>query len=605
MLPELLEANAPTALVLTLSSTPLHTIAIDAPKRRFNRVKEDSNMTLLDNRQVSNGHGTRNQNGSSFELAPSHGANSHDNSLLTELEALGLLNIRSTHYNLSVPEAVEQALARGEGRLSADGALVVETGQYTGRSPHDRFIVEEPETCDEIDWNERNVPISSNKFRQLLQKVRAYVQGRDLFVCDGYIGADPAYRFGIRVITEFASHHLFARHLFLRPDAADRRSPKADFTIVAVPGLQGDPEEDGIRSEAFIVLHLTRRLVIIGGTRYAGEIKKSAFTLMNFAMPARGVLPMHGAANIDRHGHSALFFGLSGTGKTSLSADPQRYLIGDDEHGWSEDGVFNFEGGCYAKTIRLDPMKEAQIWSAIRFGTLLENVILDPDTRQPDYDNSHLTENTRAAYPLRYVPNCAPAGVCSHPNTLILLTADAFGVLPPIAQLTREQAAYHFLSGYTSKLAGTERGITAPEATFSACFGQVFFPRSPATYADLLTRRLQQHPTTRVFLVNTGWTSGPYGIGHRIDITHTRAMVNAALSGKLDGVPLHPHPRFNVLVPESIPGISDNLLDPQRAWEDPAAYDERARALARHFAENFAQFDRVSPAIATAGPRLD
>lgn len=561
-------------------------------------------MTLL-NSFALNGQRTDSTESAAFQRPPKYRATG-SNGLTSELAALGLFNLRRTHYNLSVAEVVEQALARGEGMLSADGALVVETGQYTGRSPGDRFIVEEPETRDEVEWNQRNVPISPETFQHLLDKVRAYVQGRDLFVCDGYIGADPTYRFGIRVITEYASHHLFARHLFLRPSVAEGRSHHADFTVIAVPGLHGSPEEDGIRSEAFIALHLTQRLVIIGGTRYAGEIKKSAFTLMNFAMPARGVLPMHGAANIDRQGRAALFFGLSGTGKTSLSADPQRYLIGDDEHGWSEDGVFNFEGGCYAKTIRLDPTKEAQIWSAIRFGTLLENVILDPDTRQPDYDNSHLTENTRAAYPLRYVPNCSSAGVCSHPKTVILLTADAFGVLPPISQLTREQAAYHFLSGYTSKLAGTERGITAPEATFSACFGQVFFPRPPATYADLLERRLRQHPTTRVFLVNTGWTGGPYGIGHRIDITRTRAMVNAALDGQLDGIPLHPHPRFNVLVPESLPGIPATLLDPRQAWaDDPYAYDDRARELARHFAENFAQFDRVSAAIAAAGPRLD
>ncbi|MEO1131510.1 MAG: phosphoenolpyruvate carboxykinase (ATP), partial [Cyanobacteria bacterium J06639_1] len=306
-----------------------------------------------------------------------------------------------------------------------------------------------------------------------------------------------------------------------------------------------------------------------------------------------------------RHGRSAMFFGLSGTGKTSLSADPQRFLIGDDEHGWSEDGVFNFEGGCYAKTIRLDPTKEAQIWSAIRFGTLLENVAIAPETRQPDYNDSHLTENTRAAYPLRYIPNCAPSGVCGHPKTLVLLTADAFGVLPPISQLTREQAAYHFLSGYTSKLAGTERGITAPEATFSACFGQGFFPRSPAIYADLLARRLEQHPTTRVFLVNTGWTGGAYGVGHRIDITRTRAMVNAALDGQLDGVPLHPHDRFNILVPKSVPEIPADMLDPRQAWDDKDAYDDRARDLARRFAANFAQFDRVPPAIAAAGPRVD
>ncbi|MGK7873650.1 MAG: phosphoenolpyruvate carboxykinase (ATP), partial [Xenococcaceae cyanobacterium] len=391
------------------------------------------------------------------------------------LEALGMKNLGQVYRNLPVSELVERALVRGEGRLAENGALVVETGQYTGRSPKDRYIVNEPSSREDIDWNHFNVPLSEDQFQQLYRRVLSYVQGRDLYIFDGYVGANPNYRFGVRVINELASQNLFAHQLFLRPTPTELAEHQADLTVIAVPGLQGDPEQDGIHSEAFIVLHLAHKMVLIGGSRYAGEIKKSVFSLMNYLMTKRDVLPMHCAANIDKHSHTALFFGLSGTGKTTLSADPHRSLIGDDEHGWSDEGIFNFEGGCYAKTIRLSAEHEPQIWSALRFGSLLENVIVAPDTHIPDYDDDRLTENTRAAYPLRYIPNCAISGVGSHPKTIIFLTADAFGVLPPIAKLTREQAMYHFLSGYTSKLAGTERGITAPQVTFSACFGQCFF----------------------------------------------------------------------------------------------------------------------------------
>ncbi len=518
------------------------------------------------------------------------------------LEALGLKNLGRVYRNLSIPQLVEWALARGEGRLASNGALVVETGKYTGRSPKDRFIVSEPSNRNEIDWNHLNVPISEENFRRLYHRVLAYVQGRDLYIFDGYVGADPRYRFGVRVINELASQNLFAHQLFLRPTATELAEHQADFTVIAVPGLQGDPEEDGIRSEAFIVLHLAKKIVLIGGSQYAGETKKSIFSMMNYFMTKQGVLPMHGAANIDKQGHTALFFGLSGTGKTTLSADPHRSLIGDDEHGWSEDGIFNFEGGCYAKTIRLSAEHEPQIWSALRFGSLLENVILAPDTRIPDYDDGSLTENTRAAYPLRYIPNCAISGVGSHPKTSIFLTADAFGVLPPIAKLTREQAMYHFLSGYTSKLAGTERGITAPQVTFSACFGQCFFPLSPTVYDEMLGERLRQHPDTEVYLVNTGWSGGPYGVGKRIAIKHTRAMVSAALNGELDGVNYKPHPIFQVLVPEAVPGVPSNILNPKNTWDDPEAYEQQAKELARRFAENFQQFTSARPEIVEAGP---
>jgi phosphoenolpyruvate carboxykinase (ATP) len=518
------------------------------------------------------------------------------------LAALGLNNLGRIYHNLAVPQLIEHALARGEGCLAANGALCVKTGQYTGRSPHDRFIVEEASSCRRIDWGAENVPISEAHFHQLYQRLTAYVRGRDLYVFDGYVGADPRYRFGVRVITELASQNLFAHQLFLRSAPEDLAHHQADFTVIALPGLHGVPETDGIHSEAFIVLHLARRLVLIGGSRYAGEIKKSVFTLMNYFMPQRQVLPMHGAANIDSQGRTALFFGLSGTGKTTLSADPDRSLIGDDEHGWSDDGVFNFEGGCYAKTIRLSPVHEPQIWSAIRFGALLENVILDPYSRQPDYNDGSLTENTRAAYPLEHIPNWARGGVGDHPRTVIFLTADAFGVLPPIAKLTREQAMYHFLSGYTSKLAGTERGIKTPQSTFSACFGQCFFPLAPAVYAEMLGQRLRQHPETHVYLVNTGWSGGPYGIGHRLSLPYTRAMVAAALEGHLETVAYEPHPIFKVLVPQSVPGVPAQLLNPRDAWADAAAYDRQACELARRFVENFQPFAAVGAAVMAAGP---
>ncbi|NKB18278.1 MAG: phosphoenolpyruvate carboxykinase (ATP) [Pseudanabaena sp. CRU_2_10] len=521
------------------------------------------------------------------------------------LEDLGLKNLGEVYRNLSVPLLIEHALARQEGCLASNGAFCVETGKYTGRSPKDKFIVDEPTSRTAIDWNKFNVPISEENFQRLYRRVLAYVQGRDLYIFDGYVGADPKYQFGVRIVNEFAWQNLFVHQLFLRPTPSDLENHQADFTVIAVPGLQGDPEEDGINSEAFVVLHLAKKLVLIGGTHYAGEMKKSVFSLMNYFMAKQDVLPMHGAANVDKHGHTALFFGLSGTGKTTLSADSDRSLIGDDEHGWSEEGIFNFEGGCYAKTIRLSQEHEPQIWSAIRFGSLLENVMLDEESRILDYDSSHLTENTRAAYPLPYISNCSISGVGSHPKTIIFLTADAFGVLPPIAKLTREQAMYHFLSGYTSKLAGTERDITAPQVTFSACFGQCFFPLPPTVYAEMLGQRLEQHHETQVYLVNTGWSGGSYGIGHRIAIAHTRAMVSAALNGDLERVNYKPHPIFKIAMPESVPGVPGEMLDPRNAWDDPEAYDEQARELARQFAENFKQFNAARQEILEAGPHIE
>lgn len=518
------------------------------------------------------------------------------------LSLLGMKILGQVYHNLPVAKLVEHALKRGEGQLASNGAFCVETGKYTGRSPKDRFIVDEPTTRLEIDWNQHNVPLSEAQFEQLYQKVLSYVQGRDLYVFDGYVGADPNYRFGVRVINELASQNLFAHQLFLRPTAIELETHQPDFTVIAVPGLHADPQRDGLHSEAFIVLHLSRRMVLIGGSQYAGEIKKSVFSMMNYAMTKRNVLPMHAAANLDRQGNTALFFGLSGTGKTSLSADPERYLIGDDEHGWSADGIFNFEGGCYAKTIHLSQQHEPQIWSALRFGALLENVILDPDSCTPDYDDSHLTENTRAAYPIDHIPNCVLSGMGGHPQAIIFLTADAFGVLPPIARLTREQAMYYFLSGYTSKLAGTERGITTPQATFSACFGQCFFPLSPTVYAQMLGDRLLQYPETQVYLVNTGWSGGAYGVGQRMPIESTRAMVSAALTGSLDQAEYTPHPIFKVLVPKSVPNVPEHLLDAKKTWDNPIAYDQQAQQLARRFWENFRQFRDADEAIVMAGP---
>ena len=520
------------------------------------------------------------------------------------LSDLGMYNLNAVYRNLSVAELVEHALHREEGLLAANGALCVETGKYTGRSPKDRFIVDESQSFYEVEWNSSNRALSQDHFDQLYRKALNYVEGRDLYVFDGFVGADPNHRFGVRVVNEFAWHNLFVHQLFRRPTPTELSEHKADFLVLALPGLHGDPKQDGINSEAFIVLHLSKRIILIGGTHYAGEMKKSIFSMLNYVMPKQDVLPMHGAANIDREGNTALFFGLSGTGKTSLSADPDRSLIGDDEHGWSAEGIFNFEGGCYAKTIRLSEEHEPQIWSAIRFGAIVENVMMDPHTRELDYNSARLTENTRAAYPLDSIPNSVETGMGNHPNTIIFLTADAFGVLPPIARLTTEQAMYHFLSGYTSKLAGTERGITTPESTFSACFGQVFFPLAPTVYADMLGDRLRQHPETQVYLVNTGWIGGPYGVGARIAIHHTRAMVAAALNRELDEVNYRPHPVFQVLVPDRVPGVPDELLDPRQQWGDQAAYDRQAKKLAAQFIENFKQFGHVHWAVLEAGPRL-
>lgn len=490
--------------------------------------------------------------------------------------------------NLSTAALVEHALREGSGELSASGAFATRTGAYTGRSPGDRFIVASDEAAAKVDWGSVNRPFAPDAFERLEQRLHAYLQNRPTYVFDGFSGADPRFRLPIRVTTERAWHNLFARQLFIRPTRDELGAHVPQFHIVSAPGFKADPRIDGTASEAFVIIHLDKRIVLIGGTEYAGEIKKSVFSVMNYLLPAQGLLPMHCAANVGPQGDVALFFGLSGTGKTTLSADPQRRLIGDDEHAWSDTGVFNLEGGCYAKCIHLSAEREPQIWDAIRFGAVLENVVLDPDTRHPRYDDASLTENTRAAYPIEHIQGAVIPGVAGHPRTILFLTADAFGVLPPIARLSPEQAMYHFLAGYTSKLAGTERGITQPQATFSACFGAPFLPLPPAVYARKLGECLGRHGT-RVFLVNTGWTGGPFGVGRRMDLAHTRQLVRAAIDGTLGRVPFDREPAFQLDVPRECPGVPPELLMPRSTWDDPAAYDAKAAELAQRFELNHAQ----------------
>jgi len=514
----------------------------------------------------------------------------------------GLLHqAKNAYHNLSPAELVNMAIDKGEGILTSTGALRVATGKYTGRSPHDKFIVNTPKIEPMIDWN-ANKPFSEKKFMQLYHRMMEYIQKRDVFVFDGFAGADRKQQVGIRFINEFAWQNLFVHQLFIRP-AAEHNDFIADVTLICLPNFKAIPHVDSTNSDAFILLNVEKKMVLIGGTHYGGEIKKAIFTLMNYLLPNEGVMPMHCSANIGEAGDVALFFGLSGTGKTTLSADPKRSLIGDDEHGWNDCGVFNIEGGCYAKCIRLSPETEPQIWDAVKFGTILENVVID-DHCVADYDCDSITENTRATYPIDYIANIASPSLGGHPRTIIFLTADAFGVLPPIAKLTKEQAMYHFLSGYTSKVAGTERGITEPEATFSACFGAPFLPLSPLVYAKLLGEKLERHDTN-VFLINTGWSGGPYGVGKRIKLPYTRAMVSAALEGQLNDVAYELDPVFNVLIPQSCPGVETNLLHPSNTWNDKTAYLHTAKKLAKLFAENSKRFAGQMPAeILSAGPSV-
>jgi phosphoenolpyruvate carboxykinase (ATP) len=507
-----------------------------------------------------------------------------------DLSRHGIRNFEVAHWNLGTAQLVEKALQRHEGMLSRGGAFVVQTGQFTGRSPKDKYIVREPNTETTVEWGSVNQAMSEQVFDQLYQRLIESWDGDELFVHDGFGGADPEHTLPIRVIAQRAWHTLFARQLFIRPNPLATEEHVPQFTVFFAPTFYANPEEDGTRSKTCIVINFKKRVVIIAGTEYAGELKKSIFTVLNFLLPARGVFPMHCSANIGPDGRVALFFGLSGTGKTTLSADSSRRLIGDDEHGWGQRGVFNFEGGCYAKCIRLSEEKEPQIWNAIRFGTVLENVAMDATTRLLDFDSQALTENTRAAYPLEFIDNAVIPGIGGHPSHILFLTADAFGVLPPISRLTPEQAMYHFLSGYTAKLAGTERGLgNEPQATFSACFGAPFLPRSPLEYARMLGEKMRTH-NVKCFLVNTGWVGGGYGVGHRMNLVHTRAMVNAAIEGQLDTVPTTQHPVFHVSVPSSCPGVPAEVLDARGQWQDPAAYDRDAADLDARFRKNFEKF---------------
>jgi phosphoenolpyruvate carboxykinase (ATP) len=510
---------------------------------------------------------------------------------------------RIVRPNLPTAELYEDAVRAGEGLIAAEGPFVVRTGKHTGRSPQDKFIVKEPGSASKIWWGEVNRPIALEHYDRLRARLMAYLADRPIYAQDCFIGAHPAHRRSLRVYTETAWASIFARNLFRRPSASELEGFAPNFTIIDVPSFQADPATEGTRTGTAILLNLAAMEIIIVGTEYAGEIKKSAFTVMNYLMPDEGVLPMHSAANVGADGASVVFFGLSGTGKTTLSADPLRSLVGDDEHGWGVDGVFNFEGGCYAKTIRLSPMYEPDIFQTTRrFGTLLENVDLDPATRELDLDSERFTENTRGAYPIHFIGNADPTGMAGQPANVVLLTADAFGVLPPISRLTAAQAQYHFISGYTAKLAGTEIGIKEPQATFSACFGAPFMPRHPGEYAAMLAERLEQYGV-RAWLVNTGWTGGPYGTGERMDINHTRSMVRAALDGRLDDVPTITDPVFGVEVPTSCPDVPAEFLQPRSTWADGAAYDRQAAALARMFVENFAAYaDGVPEAVRQAGP---
>ncbi len=521
------------------------------------------------------------------------------------LEQHGLRTSGPIHWNLSAAALYEHAVRRGEGELAKDGPLVCGTGAHTGRSPNDKFFVKEPSSEGHVHWGKVNKPIEQPKFDTLKRDMLAYLSSKELYVQDLYAGADPSYRLPVRFVQELAWHNLFVRNLFIVPPQQDLTGFEPQFMVLTAPGFKTDAAKHGTRSEVGIVLNLGTREVLIAGTSYAGENKKSIFTVLNYILPLKNVLSMHCSANIGTAGDTALFFGLSGTGKTTLSSDPQRRLIGDDEHGWSDHGVFNFEGGCYAKMIRLSQEAEPQIFEATRrFGTVLENVVMDPETRELDFDDASLTENTRGAYPIDFIDNSVPSGMGGHPRNIVMLTADAFGVLPPIARLSPEGAMYHFLSGYTAKVAGTEKGVKDPTATFSTCFGAPFLPLNPNVYARGLGERIARHGA-RVWLVNTGWTGGPFGVGTRMKIAYTRAMITAALHGTLDDVGYQRHPIFNVEVPSSCLDVPTEVLDPRSTWSEKDAYDAQARKLASMFIENFKTFEAdVDPAVIKAGPQV-
>ena len=518
-----------------------------------------------------------------------------------DLSYLGITATKEIYRNLPVAILTEKALARGEGTLSNTGALVVKTGKYTGRSANDKFIVDTPAVHDEIAWGKVNRPIDKATYDAIYSKVVAYLQNREIFVFDGFAGADKKYMQRFRIINELASQNLFIHQLLRRPTEEDLVDFKPDYTIIAAPGFKCIPEIDGTRSEAAILVNYEEKMVVICGSQYAGEIKKSVFSVMNYILPKMGVFPMHCSANIGHDGDSAVFFGLSGTGKTTLSADPNRKLIGDDEHGWADDSVFNFEGGCYAKCINLSKEKEPDIYNAIKFGALVENVVMDPDTREFDFDDASLAENSRVGYPVEFINNAELSGKSqSVPKTVIFLTADAYGVLPPISKLDKNQAMYYFVSGFTSKLAGTEIGITSPVPTFSTCFGEPFLPLDPSVYANMLAEKVEKSGAN-VYLVNTGWN----GTGKRMKLAYTRAMITAALNGTLEKAEFVTDPYFGVAVPTTCEGVPSELMIPANTWEDKAAYEAKARELAKSFVENFKKYTHMSPEVVAAGPKAE
>ena len=521
---------------------------------------------------------------------------------ISQIKEFGI-NPSKIHRNLSVEKLLEAATQKNEGMITSTGSLSVKTGKYTGRSPDDRFIVFDDLTHDKVHWAKVNKQIPTETFEKLSQKMKKFVDGKELYIFDGFVGADPENRLPIRIINDHAWQSLFVHQLLIRPSATELESHEPEFTIICINDFEAIPEVDGTSSNAFILINLSKKLVLIGTTNYAGEIKKAIFSVMNFILPSKGVFPMHCSANIGKDGDTSLFFGLSGTGKTSLSADPQRMLIGDDEHGWSDKGIFNFEGGCYAKCINLKEKHEPQIWNAVKNGAVLENVVINKESLKPDFDDGSLTENTRAAYPLDYIPGAVIPSVGGNPKVIIFLTADAMGVLPPLAKLSKNAAMFHFMSGYTSKLAGTEIGVKEPKAVFSKCFGAPFMPRPASVYAEMLGEKISKHNTS-VYLINTGWSGGPYGVGERIKIEYSRAMVTAALTGSLDIVKFSHNDIFNLDVPTECPNVPSEVLEPRNMWIDKDAYDLSAKKLAQMFVDNFKKFENISNEIRLAGPKI-
>jgi len=518
--------------------------------------------------------------------------------------SLGLANPGPIHYNLPPAVLVEQTIQKNQGMLADSGALVVSTGEFTGRSPKDKFVVKDANTEGEVWWGDINQPFSTENFNKLRQQMLEFLSGKELYIRDVFAGADPAHRLNVRIVNQYPWQNLFVNNLFIRPTAEELASFAPDFTIICAPEFRADPAVVGTRQHNFTIVDFTQRTILIGGSAYTGEMKKGIFTVLNYFLPLKGVLSMHCSANIGRSGDVAVFFGLSGTGKTTLSADPERNLIGDDEHGWTDTGVFNFEGGCYAKCINLSAEKEPQIWNAIKFGTLLENTPFIGDSRTVDYDSTKITENTRAAYPIHYIDGAVEPSVGGIPKNIFMLTADASGVLPPISKLNPGQAMYHFLSGYTAKVAGTEAGVKEPQPSFSACFGQVFLPLHPTRYAELLGEKMRKY-NVNVWLINTGWTGGRYGVGSRMNLKYTRAMISAALSGQLDGVAYNQDPIFGLYIPTAVPNVPVEVLTPRNTWADKAEYDAEANKLAAAFNNNFAKYaDFASDEIKAAAPKV-